>query len=322
MPTLVVLRCALVGSLPQLPASRRRRARCGAVADTSQQSARRHRARMDLVRFGLIIRALRRRKGWRHVDLAVAAGVSQGTVSSIERGHSGCLSLETHMRVAGALDARISLDVRWRAGELDRILDQDHASLAAAVVRLLESAGWSVRVEVTYAVYGQRGSIDVLAWHEATKALLVIEIKTEVTSAEATIRRLDEKLRLAAGVALERFGWKATTVSRVLVVEDSSTARDRVESGAALFDAAFPARTVAFRRWLRAPVGAVSGLVFFRRTNRRGGTEPPRGRHRIKRVRRRADGSLPNVATRPAVVDRPPTAPTILTNRTYNDPGS
>ncbi|HJP87637.1 MAG TPA: helix-turn-helix domain-containing protein [Candidatus Limnocylindrales bacterium] len=277
---------------------------------------------MDLVRFGLVIRALRRRKGWRQVDLAGAADVSQGTVSLIERGHSGRLSLETLMRVAGALDARISLDVRWRAGELDRILDQGHAALAAAVTQLLESAGWSVRVEVTYAVYGERGSIDVLAWHEEAQALLVIEVKTEVTSAEATIRKLDEKVRLAAGFAFERFGWRAGTVSRMLVVEDTSTARDRVAAGAALFAAAFPARTVAIRRWIRSPAGPVSGLLFFRDTNRHRGTRSPRGRHRVKPRRAGAGHPNPNVAPRPSVSDDIRAPRTILTNRAYHDPGS
>lgn len=79
---------------------------------------------MDLVRFGLIIRALRRRKGWRQLDLALAAGVSQTLISLIERGHADQVLLAIVLAVGSALDARMAIDVRWRGGELDRLLDQ------------------------------------------------------------------------------------------------------------------------------------------------------------------------------------------------------
>jgi transcriptional regulator with XRE-family HTH domain len=58
---------------------------------------------MDMVRFGRGIRALRMRRGWRQVDLAVAAGVSQSIVSRIERGLGGRIAVETLSRVAQAL---------------------------------------------------------------------------------------------------------------------------------------------------------------------------------------------------------------------------
>jgi hypothetical protein len=56
-------------------------------------------------------------------------------------------------------------------------------------------------------VFGERGSIDLLAWHESSRTLLVIELKTELTSVEETLRRHDSKVRLAPGIARERFGW-------------------------------------------------------------------------------------------------------------------
>jgi hypothetical protein len=58
---------------------------------------------------------------------------------------------------------------------------------------------------VSYSVYGERGSIDLLAWHPAIRTLLVIEVKTEVSSVEAMLRKHDEKVRLAPRVAAERF---------------------------------------------------------------------------------------------------------------------
>jgi transcriptional regulator with XRE-family HTH domain len=271
---------------------------------------------VDLVRFGVVVRALRRRRGWRQADLGAAAGVSQDVVSMIERGHGGRMSLDTLIRVAAALEARLVLDVRWRAGELDRLLDQDHADLAAAVARLLGRLGWVVRLEVTYAVYRATGSIDVLAWHEATRSLLVIEIKTEVTSAEATIRKLDEKARLAAQVALDRFGWKAASVSRLLVIESTTTARRRVANAAALFDAAFPARGgVSIRTWLHGPSGTLSGLMFVPLTNQQRGMSKYGGRHRVRRGHAtRCAGAL-SVLDRSRDIDDDEPTVRILTNR-------
>ena len=62
---------------------------------------------------------------------------------------------------------------------------------------LLEAEGWLTAAEVTYSGYGERGSIDLLAFHPATRTLLVVEVKTEIASVEETLRRHDAKVRLA-----------------------------------------------------------------------------------------------------------------------------
>jgi transcriptional regulator with XRE-family HTH domain len=271
---------------------------------------------VDLVRFGVVIRALRRRKGWRQADLAAAAAVSQGVVSLIERGYGGRMAFDTLLRVANALEARLALDLRWRAGELDRLLDQDHSALAALVARRLGGYGWDVQFEVTYAVYRATGSIDVLAWHAAERTLLVIEIKTEVTSGESTLRKLDEKVRLAGAVASERFGWRASTVARLLVVQDITTARDQIRRSPNLFDAAFPSRAVDVRSWLRAPQGGLSGLLFVRLTNHQRGTGIRHGRHRMRVASKRAEVAASNVALPEAELGSSGPATRLLTNRT------
>lgn len=223
------------------------------------------------------MRALRRRRGWRQLDLARAAGCSQTEVSLIERGHPRSVTIVR--AVVAALDAQLVLDVRWRGGALDRLLDEDHAALVGSVARFLIDSGWEVQVEVTYASYGERGSFDVLAFMPSAGVLLVIEIKTDLVSAEATFRKLDEKARLAPSVARERFGWQARHVARVLVLADTSTVRRRVKRHDVLFARALPVRGAALRRWLAEPSGALGGLWFLSastsgaRIQRRGGRE-------------------------------------------------
>lgn len=215
---------------------------------------------MDDQRIGRIVRALRRRLGWRQSDVARRAGCSQMTVSEAERGHLP--SVPILRRILAALDASLVLDVRWRAGALDRLLDEAHASLVNAVTQLLATAGWEIRIEVTYNDFGDRGSIDILAFMPSLGILLVIEIKTDLAAVEGTFRKLDEKVRIAPEVARKRFGWDVRRVGWLLVLPESSTLRRRVERHARLFERAFPARGNAVRTWLRRPTGAIAGLWF------------------------------------------------------------
>jgi transcriptional regulator with XRE-family HTH domain len=161
---------------------------------------------MDDVRVGRFIRRARERRGWRQVDLGVRSGVSQQEISILERGHLDAVPLRTLRSVLRALDASADVDVRWRGGAIDRLLDERHASLVAASVAALQASQWVTRVEVTYSVYGERGSIDVLGWRPDEAALVVVEVKSDLTSIEQTQRKHDEKVRLAARIVREREG--------------------------------------------------------------------------------------------------------------------
>jgi hypothetical protein len=119
-----------------------------------------------------------------------------------------------------------------------------------------------VTPEVSYSEFGERGSIDLLGWHPGQRLLLVVEIKTELTSIEETIRRHDAKTRLAARVAMQRFGWNADHVARLLVLPDERTPRRHVERYADVLDRAYEARGRAVRAWLAKPLGSLSGLIF------------------------------------------------------------
>jgi transcriptional regulator with XRE-family HTH domain len=237
---------------------------------------------MDDARVGLAVRALRRRRGWRQADLAHQAKVSQSLVSLVERGHLDRVSLRVLRRLLAAVEARVSPEVRWRGGDLDRLLDEGHSALADAMVRRLRELAWLVEVEVSYSEYGERGSIDLLAFEAASRSLLVVELKTTINAAEATIRKLDEKGRLATRVAGARFGWIPASVSRLLVIQAGSTNRRRIARHASVFDAALPAGNIEVSRWLRAPSERLRGRLFVSATTPRGGRRSRGGRDRIR----------------------------------------
>lgn len=239
-------------------------------------SAADHPRGMDDARIGRILRQLRIRKRWRQQDVADAAGVSQSMISLIERGHLATLSIRVLRGVFAAVDARFEGVVTWRGGLVDGLLDEGHARLVGAFARELSRSGWEVHVEVSFSEFGDRGSIDVLALRRAEGFALVAEIKTRLLAVDDTIRRLDVKTRLAPKIVFDRFGWRPSVVGRILVIEESSTARRRVTSHAGALEVAFPDRGGAVRRWLRRPAGSLRGLLFFSSTNP-GGTRASRG---------------------------------------------
>src|SRR6266508_2392081 len=109
-------------------------------------------------------------------------------------------------------------------------------SLGKTVARL-SALGWQVVVEASYSIYGERGSIDILAGHARTRVVLVVEVKSELMSMEELGRKLDEKTRLARRqLCRERFGWAPIGVGRLLVLPDLDSARRAAVRHAALLD--------------------------------------------------------------------------------------
>lgn len=216
---------------------------------------------MDLVRVGLSIRALRRRRGWTQTELGRRSDCSGALVSRIERGLARQVTVERFERILGALGARLLIRVLWQGEGMDRLLDRDHAGIVEAVLGLLRLSGWITVPEATFQVGGERGSIDILAWHPDARVLLVIEVKSVVPDVQATLSGIDRKARIAPTLARDR-GWAVSGVARLLVLPEDRTARRRVERFGVTFGQALPARSREIRRWLREPSGAIAGVLF------------------------------------------------------------
>jgi len=218
---------------------------------------------VDIVRVGTICRALRIKKRWRQQDLGEKAGVTRSDVSRLERGHAGELDVNVVVRIVTALGGRLEFNVSWRGGELDRVLNARHSALHEAVARyFLRLPGWVFAPEVSFAVRGERGVIDILAWHAATRTLLVIELKTEIVDINELMGKVDRKRRLGVAVARER-GWVPASVAVWVIVGESKTNRRRVQTHAATLRAAFPLDGRQIARWLRQPTGTLACLSFW-----------------------------------------------------------
>jgi transcriptional regulator with XRE-family HTH domain len=244
---------------------------------------------MDALRIGRSLRALRIRRGWRQVDVAVAASVSRSQYARIERGELRGVPIADLVDACSALGADLDVRLRWHGEGLDRLLDATHARLVERVVRMLDDLGWETAVEVSFNRYGERGAIDILGWHATARALLVVEAKSVVPDAQAMLSAHDRKARLAEIIGRSR-GWDAVHVGRLLVIADSSTSRRRVLALPGTFGAAYRDRAIAVRGWLRRPQGALFGLLFLPDSQGTGTRRRSTARERVQGPRRPATG--------------------------------
>ena len=218
---------------------------------------------MDRVKIGNTFRAIRLELHLRQADVGARAGVSQQVVSSIERGLLGPRSIDALDRVADALQADLSVTVRWRGPKLARLLDRRHAHLQNQVVAALVAAGWTTSPEEPFNHYGDRGSVDILAWRPDVRALLIVEIKTEIVDLQDLLRTLEMKARVVPPLVPRTHGWRPVHVAVVVVLPGTNTHRRAVSTYAALLGASLPARTREVRAWLEQPRGALHGIWFF-----------------------------------------------------------
>jgi transcriptional regulator with XRE-family HTH domain len=219
---------------------------------------------VDDFRLAAAIRRVRHTYGWRQVDLAARSGVSRSAISRMERGMFGPQSVDALRAVASALEMRLDLVPRWRGGELDRLLNRAHSTLHESVARAFAARwpAWMLVPEATFSVYGERGSIDLLGWHPGRRAVLVIELKTEIVDVNELLATLDRKRRLAPGIGRDH-GWAPTSVSPWLIVSDSRTNRRRITAHEAMVASALPNTRGNVLRWLRDPVGPIAARSFW-----------------------------------------------------------
>lgn len=152
-------------------------------------------------------------------------------------------------RWATALNAHLALELRVD-GERP-LTDAKHAAVQTWIVDLLRSSGWIVEAETSFNHYGDRGRIDVLAYHPALRILLVIEIKSRMDDAQELLGRLDIKRRIAPMIATER-SWPIAAIVPAIVFGETRSTRRRLAAHEALF-APFNLRARAATAWLRHP---------------------------------------------------------------------
>ncbi len=246
----------------------------------------------------------------------------------MERGHLGsCLARHAAGRRCGRRgDARGRHPVaRWR-GRPGR--ERAAFGNGGEIGGHLEAVGgWQWAAETSFSAWGERGVIDLLAWHAGRCCLLVIELKTELVDPAALLAQVGRYRRVAPAVARER-GWgtespktlrNSVAPNRVVssarsvasgravgsgdvacwvVVADTSSNRARLARHRALLRGTFPVDGRKMAGWVADPREPVMGLSFLREMHGRTGT-------RLGPVRRVRGQLTPAAAARSSSVARP-----------------
>jgi transcriptional regulator with XRE-family HTH domain len=216
---------------------------------------------VDDLAIGRVLRELRIRLGWPQRVVAAKARISASAYSEIERGHIESVSLGKLRKAAAVLEVRLVLEPRWRGAALDRAMSSRHASMSEAITRLLTNPGWEVRPEVSFNHFGERGVVDLVAWHAPSRTILLVELKTELVDINDLLTVTDRRRRLAATM-VEQFGWTPACVAQWVVVAESRTNRRRLAEHRTVLRAAFPADGRSVGGWLAAPRDSTSALWF------------------------------------------------------------
>ena len=112
---------------------------------------------VDDRRVGQALKSVRLRLGLTQDELGIAAGVSRFVVGRIERGRLDRIALQTLRSVATALDVDVDLVVRWRGGELGRMINARHAAMHEALaLQMATVPDWRYEPEVSFSIFGER----------------------------------------------------------------------------------------------------------------------------------------------------------------------
>jgi transcriptional regulator with XRE-family HTH domain len=217
---------------------------------------------VDDQRIGASLRALRLRRHLRQKDVSTAAEIPRTIAMLIEAGRLDDVRFGDIRRYAKALGARFDGSVLWQGADLDRMLNRGHARVHEATAMWLSNVGgWLLVPEVSFAFGRDRGVIDIVGWHTASRSLLVIELKTRIVDINDLMATMDIRGRVARRVAADR-GWSPAAIGLWVVVAPGRTNARALAEHATVLRAKFPGDGRTMRRWLANPNGKVAALSF------------------------------------------------------------
>ena len=206
------------------------------------------RARTVAIRLGIGLRDARLTAGRTQAEIADRAGVSQGLISLIERGHGRSASIETWACIAAAVGEQF-VGFLERASGAAQPRDIEHLRRQSALIELASAGGWSALPELAVDPGSIRSrSIDVVLMREATSEAVVVEVWDWFDDVGASLRGLDAKVTaLGPRLAAE---WR---IEGLFIVRDTRRNRTLVAELRPLFAARFSGSAVDWLRALGSP---------------------------------------------------------------------
>lgn len=215
-----------------------------------------------LTREGGKLRRARKRRGWTQVELARRVQVAQATISEMERGEGGTLSVELWQQVAIVLG--LALDLTLGRDALEEPVDAGHLALQELLLKIGRLAGYGRTYELPTKPSDPSLSTDVGLTDDANRRLLQVECVNTFGNINASIRSSDRKRAEAEQMAIAVRHGQPYAVHQVWVVRSTRRNRALLARYPEIFAARFTASSKAWVRALTtgAPPPTEPGLVW------------------------------------------------------------
>lgn len=191
-------------------------------------------------------------------QLAAVVGVVQSTISDLERGHGGSLSVDVWQRVFGALDRHLIIEASRDAAE--EPADAGHLAIQELVLRLGRAAGYSAAFELASRPADPSRSTDVGLRDDRRRLLLLVECWNTIGDIGAAARSSTRKVAEAEAAAVAFGADRPHRVAACWVVRATRRNRALLARYPEVFGARFPGSSLA---WVQAlteggepPIGA------------------------------------------------------------------
>jgi transcriptional regulator with XRE-family HTH domain len=203
--------------------------------------------RAQLAALGHHVRASRRRRHLTQARFGRLVGLAQTTISMLERGEGGTLSLDTWQRVGRALDRPFVVSLGRDA--LEEPIDAGHLGIQELVLRLGRAGGAETTFELATKPHDPARSTDVGLSYRQARRLVLIECVNTFGDVGASVRSSDRKRAEAEQLALALGGERPYAVHLCWVVRATKRNRALVARYPELFASRFPGSSVG---WVRA----------------------------------------------------------------------
>jgi transcriptional regulator with XRE-family HTH domain len=196
---------------------------------------------------GQKIRRARNRRRLTQLELARRTGVSASTISAVERGDGGTMSLELWQQVCLALDLPLKLEVG--RDSMEEPVDAGHLRIQELVLRLGRSTGRRRTFELASRPEDPGRSTDVGLIDGVARLLLLIECVNTFGNINASIRSSDRKRAEAEALAIAIGEGDPYAVGTCWVVRATKRNRLLLATYPELFENRFPGSS---RSWVAA----------------------------------------------------------------------
>lgn len=200
-----------------------------------------------LARLGAEVRTSRLRRGWTQTELGARVGLAQSTISMMERGLGGSLSVDVWQRVFVSLGRPLLVDVGKHP--IAEPADAGHLRIQELVLRLGRSGGYAGTFELHTRPADPSRSADVGLRNDPKRRLLLVECWNTIGDVGGASRSSSRKLAEAEALAIALGGERPHAVFGCWVVRATARNRELVARYPEVFRTRLPGSSEG---WVRA----------------------------------------------------------------------